>query len=623
MALSMFDLMEDDEPTLSARSEPSNLLSATEGLMAGSSARSTDPRTGSLSEFGGASRSGQVGASSNNPLSRLGVALLNFQRGATGQKLYSDELRERQAEEAMMNIKRTELSAGLMEKGIELIKNTPAAQRAQVAQQYGRMWEHLTPGISQILGDMATSARVTPEQMEMMGKHYSRAMAVADGDPVKAAQFIAQNPNTVKMWDEADDEKNFPYIEQAFAGIEQFASQNPEARTAINAAAKDGWTLGDLADPEISQILGFTPDMINTIRRNPDLQDSLREYGFRPAGDVALEQKEALKAKAGEKPLSRVAAEAAAKEGQKRQLYENIETGEVVASTFGAREEMAAKGFQPQTTGRTESDVAANAAARVRGKETGKDESRANVIVSSTLGLPATTTNKEIIDLGGNPDVTEAQIKQLTTADKSTKNLQDSIGNTLALLESNPYAGTTTAAIAKTVTNLVAEADAFFEISGIKPPDYKAEIERGEKLGIWKKYGIDSAEMKQNAITLGYMTATTFDDTGRITENDFNYGAQVAGARNASPDIARTVLRQAAANADSNYRNLAQSIIRVRPKSSDPEIQKADELLDKWRNGELTKEQMKAEVGKLSRVGKRYMSRETALGRVKRNKTAN
>ena len=221
---------------------------------------------------------------SKSPLGAIGAVLLNFQRGMSGDKLYTDELKDRRQQREAMELKKLETGTEAMSRGLQLMKNVPSAQRGQVAQQYGKLFEHFLPGFTDTLIKASEQPQATAAQIAALGEHAAQLISIA-GD-VPGALKLSQNTEFMKQLDEQADRQNAPDIAQAFKRAVDVLKQTPGTNALLEQTAKNGWTLAELQDPKVQQGLGLTPSMVNTISRNKEVQSMLRPYGFIPQADA-------------------------------------------------------------------------------------------------------------------------------------------------------------------------------------------------------------------------------------------------------------------------------------------------------------------------------------------------
>jgi len=542
-----------------------------------------------------------------NPLAAIGLVLQDFSRGAKGQKLYSQELREQQAEDMMLQLKRTEIGAQALTKGMELIKNTPEAQREAVVAQFGRLYEPVMPGFTEIMTQAAQAPEATQAQIDALGEHAPVALATY-GSAQAALAGKAKGDKIWQQWDTQADERNMPYIMSAFKRVDQVMKSDPRAQAALGEAAKEGWTMADLADPAVADAIGLSPPMIQTLRRSPELQATLQPLGFVP--DAILTKKaEAEAGRAPEKPLSRIAAEASASanatNAAKPMNFVGPD-GTIRAGTFGEREAMAAQGFQPLVTGRTPDDMTATdkAAAKVLGKQEGEDQLPISPAIARFAGVDPKTTRGEAVAMGMTPDVDATTLREMQSADAGTSNLVDLVGQARAVMAQNPDANTLTARLAGFATNMRANVEAFGRATGMKI-DIEGQLE--EHKDVWKDLGIDNQLMQQFAVSLAYMNAKTLDATGRLSDSDVRASARGLGAGAADRDILTASLDQAEATADGAFRNKVQSVTGVKPPSRLADIGQAEALTSQIESGTLKKADMQAAVAALTPRARRHL----------------
>lgn len=513
-----------------------------------------------------------------NPIAAIGAMLQNFGRGIEGKELYTTELRKERLQREALEFEKLNLGSNALAKGMELLKNTPAAQREAMATKFGAMYEHILPGFSDTLREASQQPEATAEQIRALGDHGETLIAVA-GD-IDGALKLATNPAFMKQLDDMADQRNAPEIFSAMKRGQETLMQTPEGKALWEQAMKGGFTLADLQDPALQEGLGITQSHVNTIARSKEVQSSLREFGFKPVADMDAE----AAAKAKEKPLSRIGAEAAAAESAKQsaKIVNYIgQDGTIKAATLGEREKMAAMGFQPFVSGRTEQDLTAQEQAREKdaaGKSVPVDPYFARI-----AGVPPTMTKQEAIDKGLVPDIDEPTKRQLQGAEAAARGISGLIGQARAIVEQNPDANTRVAALGGLVTNFKSELDAFGRATGVKI-DVDREMKGRED--IFKQNGIDNALMKQLAISLAYMNAKSLDDSGRLSDSDVRNSAKALGAGASNPEILANLLDQAEMTADDSFRNRVESATGARRPSNLPDIQSAEDIASRITSGE-------------------------------------
>ena len=527
-----------------------------------------------------------------NPLKALGAILLNTAAGMNGRPLYTDQLRKMQQEDDALELQRTQVGAGLLAQATRLLTNTPAANREAVAKQFGALYEHLVPGFGNILKDVAANPDATAAQIQALGEHAQLAVATF-GDVDSALKGMAAHPEIVKQWDKQAGERNRPYIMQAFNRVGQMVQQNPQANTALAAAAKDGWTLSDLSDPQVAEAFGLTPEYIRTIGRDPELQSALRDKGFIPTEDQDLKAKKAIE----QTPLSRIGQEAStramAETNAQPVTYVDGE-GNQKLGTFGDRTRMESLGYHKLITGRTQQDAEDAAASRVTGKDQGKRDSKITPYLAQITGKDPNMTNQEFIDAGGNPDIDPTTTRDLQNTEASLKNAQSIIGNVKSIVEANPDANTRVASLQRVASNLTAEYDAFARATGAKSPDFEKEANKYK--AVFEENGIDNALMQQAAVSLAYMQSATFGQSGHsASDRDIKLSAEAIGAKSSNPKLLTRMLDQAEVNFDDAYRNKVESVTRIRPVSKVADIANAEKLGARYADGEkITQDEINA-----------------------------
>lgn len=518
---------------------------------------------------------------------KIGALLQDFGRGVAGRPSFTQELLAQRQEQELLELKRMDVGVSAMTKGMELLKNTPAAQREAVAKQYGQMYEHLLPGFTETLAQAAMQPQATEEQLKALGEHSKTLIAV--GGSLEGALKLAQNPAFMKQLNDASDERNAPEIVSALERGRDLMMQSPETKALWDQMTKDGLTLSDLMDPQFRDALGLTESHVNTIARSPELQSNLRPFGFKTTKDLDAEAGKELDQKYAKDPAAVAGAETAAREAAKIISYIG-QDGTIIREPQGRRNELAAQGFRPLVTGRTEADAAAI------NKELTKYEAGQAVPIDPYLarltGVDPTTTKADATAKGWSTDLTDAQITQLQGAESAATNVSKVIGQMRTIVEQNPEANTRVAALGGLATNIKAEVEALGKSTGLKI-DVDREVGRFEQ--IWKSNGIDNALMKQLAISLAYMNAKGLDENGRLSDADVRNSAKALGAGNSSPDILLNLLDAAELQADNNLRTQAKTLVGADIPSRLPDVKAADDIAARLEaNEEVTPEELAA-----------------------------
>lgn len=518
---------------------------------------------------------------------KIGALLQDFGRGVAGRPSFTQELLAQRQEQELLELKRMDVGVSAMTKGMELLKNTPAAQREAVAKQYGQMYEHLLPGFTETLAQAAMQPQATEEQLKALGEHSKTLIAI--GGSVDEALKLAQNPAFMKQLNDASDARNAPEIVSALERGRDLMMQSPETKALWDQMTKDGLTLSDLMDPQFRDALGLTESHVNTIARSPELQSNLRPFGFKTTKDLDAEAGKELDQKYAKDPAAVAGAETAAREAAKIISYIG-QDGTIIREPQGRRNELAAQGFRPLVTGRTDADAAAI------NKELTKYEAGQAVPIDPYLarltGVDPTTTKADATAKGWSTDLTDAQIKQLQGSESAATNVSKVIGQMRTIVEQNPEANTRVAALGGLATNIKAEVEALGKSTGLKI-DVDREVGRFEQ--IWKSNGIDSALMKQLAISLAYMNAKGLDENGRLSDADVRNSAKALGAGNASPDILLNLLDSAELQADNNLRTQVKTVVGADIPSRLPDVKAADDIAARIEaNEEVTPEELAA-----------------------------
>lgn len=518
---------------------------------------------------------------------KIGALLQDFGRGVAGRPSFTQELLAQRQEQELLELKRMDVGVSAMTKGMELLKNTPAAQREAVAKQYGQMYEHLLPGFTETLAQAAMQPQATEEQLKALGEHGKTLIAI--GGSIDEALKLAQNPAFMKQLNDASDARNAPEIVSALERGRDLMMQSPETKALWDQMTKDGLTLSDLMDPQFRDALGLTESHVNTIARSPELQSNLRPFGFKTTKDLDAEAGKELDQKYAKDPAAVAGAETAAREAAKIISYIG-QDGTIIREPQGRRNELAAQGFRPLVTGRTEADAAAI------NKELTKYEAGQAVPIDPYLarltGADPTMTKADATAKGWSTDLEPAQIKQLQGAESAATNVSKVIGQMRTIVEQNPEANTRVAALGGLATNIKAEVEALGKSTGLKI-DVDREVGRFEQ--IWKSNGIDNALMKQLAVSLAYMNAKGMDENGRLSDADVRNSAKALGAGNSSPDILLNLLDAAELQADNNLRTQTKTLVGADIPSRLPDVKAADDIAARLEaNEEVTPEELAA-----------------------------
>lgn len=537
-----------------------------------------------------------------NPLGAIGAVLMNVARGASGQPLYTDELLEREQQEQLLGYKKMELGAQALTKGIELLKNTPAANRDRVAKQFGALYEPIVgAGFTQTLLDASAQPDTTAAIIQRFGKRGQEMYKLAGGDPDLTLDLLQDDKLQTRL-DEMDGRRLGKEAMRRIAAAGEVLEQSPEGQQALQ-SLQQGWTLADLQDPAIMEVMGLTPEHVDAIARSPELQSQLRPFGFVPTADLDLQAKEAITDP--QKSLSQISAEAGAKATAEATAKASAKPmnyigpdGTIRAGTFGEREQMAAQGFQPLVTGRTPDDAAA--------AERDKLQTTIPPFVASLAGVDPGTTKADFRAAGGNDEIDATTTRALQGAEAAVKGTRDIIGNMRAIVQENPDANTRVAALQGVATNLIAE---FKALTGALGADVDLNAEVAKHEDTFKKNGIDNALMKQGAIVLAYMSAKAMDEGGRLTDRDVNLAAQAMGTGAADPQMLLALLDQAEVNADSTFRNRVEAAIRKRPPSQLPDVREAEAVAERLMADE---DVSREELAKLSPRARRLLKSRLA-----------
>lgn len=525
---------------------------------------------------------------SKNPLGAIGAVLMNVSRGMRGQPLYTEQLREQRQQQDMMEMKKTEVGIDAMSKGLAMIQTVPDAQREQAAQQYGKLFEHVLPGFTASLVDASKRPAATEAQLSALGEHAQTLISLTGS--LQGALKLAQKKEFMDTLNASSDARNTPEIAGAFKRMQKTLTETPGGSAILEKAAQDGWTLSDLQDPAVREAMGLTQSQVNTIARNPDVQNTLRPMGFIPTADVEAKAKAKIKADANLKPLDRLRQEAEisaqATAGATRVNYQDGD-GNIRVGTMGERDKMAAAGFQPIVTGRTQQDVEAGASARAKGKYEGEMGLPVDPFVAAITGTAPSTTRQEFVDRGGNPNLDATTVRELQSTEAGFKGARDAVGTLRTIVQQNPNANTRVAGFQRVATNLLSELRSFNQATGIETPDLAKEAGKYEK--VFRENGIDNALAQQAVVTLAYMQSSQFGQSGHsASDRDIREAAKAVGGSNADPAILTRMLDQAESNFDSTYRNKVETVTRIRPPSNLPDVQKAETVAQQLADGALS-----------------------------------
>lgn len=532
---------------------------------------------------GPAQREAPIIDGKKNPLQAIGAVLLNVQRGINGDKLYTDDLRDKRNQEDLLNLKKLDVGITALAKGMELLKKTPAAQRQLIAKQYGKLYEHILPGFTDTLEQATLQPDMTAEQLSVLGEH-GKELIVLGGD-LEGALKLAREPKIIKQLDATADARNAPDISQAFQRAKDLLSKDPGANQLLEKVAQDGFTLAELQDPQVQQGLGLTQGMVNSIARNKEIQSSLRPFGFIPLSDADA----AAKARAGDKPLSQISAEAAAQQSAKEnaKMIAFIGTdGTIRRAPQGQAAELAAQGFQPVVTGRTQQDVEENARRRVTGKQEGEDLTPLDPYIVRNTGLPATTTVGEFRAQGGSGQIDPSIVRELQSVQTAVKNTSDTISRMKQLVASNPDVNALGPQLTEFSQNLRADITSVGKALGVKWLD-QLDKQIADHLPQVRDAGIKSAEMQSLVFDLAYISAVARGQHGQgLSNKDVERFAKIIGVAQADPKQLRAVLDSVEARLDTAFRNKFETAVGVRPRSVLPDIQEAEALGERVARGE-------------------------------------
>lgn len=526
-----------------------------------------------------------------SPLAAIGALLQDFGRGVQGKPLYTEELIAQRAEQEALHLKRAEVGGQLLTKGMELLKNTPAQNREQVAQQFGSLYENMFPGFTDTLVGAYQQPEVTEQMLSVMGEHGKTLVGIAGS--LEGALELAQKPEFMRYLDEQADARNAPEITRALQRAQTILSQDPAGNEAMARAASDGWTLTDLQDPAIQEALGLTKSHVASIARSPDIQKSLRPLGFIPTIDLDAKAKKDIekvptKEKARE-AAAIAAAETAAREGEKVVPFQGTD-GTVIRKPQKMADQLAKMGFMPIVTGRTPDDTAA--AEKARQKDAADKAVPVDPYFARIAAIDPKTTVQEAIDQGLTPEIDDTTRRSLQGAESGARNVSNLVGQAKAIIEQNPDANTRVAALSGLATNIKSEVEAFTRATGIKV-DVAREIKAHED--VLKANGVDNALMRQLTISLAYMNAKSLDESGRLSDSDVRNSAKAIGAAASDPDILVNLLDQVELNADDSFRSRVEAATGAKRKSNLPDIQAADDIATRVENGEeVTPEEIQA-----------------------------
>lgn len=512
---------------------------------------------------------------------KIGALLQDFGRGVAGRPSFTQELLSQRQEQELLELKRMDVGVSAMTKGMELLQNTPAAQREAVAKQYGQMYEHLLPGFTETLAQAAMQPQATEEQLKALGEHGKTLIAI--GGSVDEALKLAQNPAFMSQLNDASDARNAPEIVSALERGRDLMMQSPETKALWDQMTKDGLTLSDLMDPQFRDALGLTAGHVNTIARSTELQSNLRPFGFQTTKDLDAEAGKKLDARYEKDKAGEAGAVQAAKEAAKIISYIG-QDGTIIREPQGRRNELAAQGFSPLVTGRTDADLTAQEKAQQKdaaGKSVPVDPYFARLAEVDT-----NMTKQEAIDAGLTPDIDDTTKRALQGAETGARNMSALIGQARTIIQANPDANTRVAALGGLVTTLRAELGALGKATGVKI-DIDRELKGRED--IFKANGIDNALMKQLAVGLAYMNAKSLDDSGRLSDADVRNSAKALGASASDPDVLLSLLDQAEMTADDSFRNRVQASTGARRKSMLPDVQAAEDIAKRAEAGEEVK----------------------------------
>lgn len=521
----------------------------------------------------------------DHPMAAIGSILLNFQRGLKGETLYTDELQQERQQREALALKKLDVGSTAMTKGLQLMKNTPPEQRAQIAQQYGKLFEHLIPGFTQTLLKAADQPVATEAQIAALGEHGAQLISIAGDLP--GALELSQNTAFMKQLDEQADRQNAPDIAQAFKRAVDVLKQTPGTNALLEQTAKNGFTVAELQDPKVQQGLGLTPSMVATISRNKEVQSMLRPYGFIPQADADKQ----AEARAADKPISQLSAEAAATESAREsaKMIRYIDgNGTVKLAPQGQQAQMAAQGFQPLVTGRTDADIKAQAEARAEGKRSGEDKAPIDPYIARETGLPPETTIGDARAQGITGKIDASTQRELQTVQTGVKNASDAIGRMRVLLKKNPDVNALGPQITAAAQNLRADVTSVGKALGIdwlKNQDTNFD----QFIPQLKEAGIQSAEMQSLVLDLAYMSAVARGQHGQgLSDKDVAKFAKIVGTAQSDPAQLLAVLDSVEQRFDVAYRNQFETAVGARPLSVLPDVRDAEALGVKAARSEIT-----------------------------------
>lgn len=230
-----------------------------------------------------------------NPLRAIGAILLNTSAGLRGKPLYTDELMRQYQEEEQINLQKMQLSTSALTKGLELIKNTPAAQRADVARAYSKTIGHaLGSDFSDIMMKAAQAPDNSKAFIDFLGQNGQDILKLTGGD-YQAAMELAKDDKFIARIQGVRDQKLGGQLLDHLNGIDKTLDGNPEY-DAIQNVLKNGWTSAEARDPLFQRATGITNDMLDALDRSPALQEQLRSTGYIPPSDQKLMAEEKIKA---------------------------------------------------------------------------------------------------------------------------------------------------------------------------------------------------------------------------------------------------------------------------------------------------------------------------------------
>lgn len=521
----------------------------------------------------------------DNPLAAIGAVMQNIARGARGQTLYTDELKERRMKQEAFELDRLSVGVDAMGKGMELLLAAPPEERGALAQKFGGLYEKVIPGFTDMLVRGTRAPQATQAQLEALGEHRETLISMTGNIP--DALELASKPAFIEMLDKQADRRNLPEITAAFNRIGEVMAKSDEGGMLVRKAAEDGWTVTDLQDTRIQKALGLTPSHVATIARNAEIQSTLRPMGFIPTTDLDKQGE----VKAGLKPLDRIAAESnaatAGSESAKQITYQHIETGVVERAAQGSQAAMKARGFEPVVTGRTPEDAAA-ATAR---KQEGKDAERGDAYINRVMGLPPEATRGEQVAAGLDPNLSSETKHELQAMESGMSSAKDTTDKLLAMVAENPDVNTWGAAAVGMFENLRANLTSFGRVAGL---DWVKTIDK-DMAGLsdlasseLKKYGIDNTLFRSLILDLTYMQALSRGQKGQGLSNaDVEKFAKIVGQTQNDPEQLRTILDDVTVRFDQAFRNHVKAKIGGDPGSRLPDIQAAEAIAEKLNANEF------------------------------------